>query len=278
MKTRNRIPKSKPRTFLVAMLIITMLLLGCTAKSSGNLLTQEYSEPLNGATSATLDIHTGTGNLTIDRLTGGEPLLAGGTLEYLEGQGVPDRTVVTFNGLSTLTLKARGKPQTGFRLPWEACNGETSWQLHLNPGLPTDITARSDGGNLQLNLTGMAITRVNADTGGGNTEVFLPDHTANLSVTAKTGAGNVTVEMGSGITGSHIVNASSGAGDVVVRLPGGIAARIHLTSGMGKVNIDTSFSKIDDQTYQSPNYNSAANRVEITASSGAGNVTVDIRD
>ena len=62
----------------------------------------------------------------------------------------------------------------------------------------------------------MAVTRVSADTGGGNMDVVLPDNAANLSVTAKTGAGDVTVEIGSGITGSNTINASSGAGNVVV--------------------------------------------------------------
>ena len=56
-------------------------------------------------------------------------------------------------------------------------------------------------------------------------DVVLPDNAANLSVTAKAGGGNVTVEIGSGITGSNIVNASSGAGNVVVRIPSGVAAR-----------------------------------------------------
>ena len=142
--------------------------------------------------------------------------------------------------------------QPWFRFPWAACNGATEWQIHLNPTVSSDITAHSDGGNVKLDLAGMAITRVSADTGGGNMEVVLPDNAADLSVTAKSGAGNV-----------------------VVHLPSGIAARIHATSGLGKVIVDSWFSKIDKNTYQSPDYDGAANKVEITASSGAGNVSVN---
>jgi predicted membrane protein len=123
----------------------------------------------------------------------------------------------------------------------------------------------------------MTITRLSADTGGGNMDVVLPDHTANLDVNARTGAGNVTVEFGDGLTGSNTINATSGAGNVVVRVPSDIAARIHASSGWGKQIIDSRFNKLDNNTYESPDYDRASNKVEITASSGAGNVSVNTK-
>lgn len=238
-------------------------------------LTHNLSEPLDGAETAKFDINTGTGNLTIDQLVSGEGLLASATLEYLEKQDPPAWMVDTRDGQATLTLKASGGRQPGFRLPWATCNGATNWQIHLNPTVTSDITAHSGGGNVKLDLAGMAITRVSADSGGGNMDVVLPDNAANLSVTAKTGGGNVTVEIGGGITGSNTVNAMSGAGNVVVRLPVGIAARIHATSGLGKVIMDSQFSKVNGDTYESPDYDSATNKVDITLKSGAGNVGVE---
>jgi len=245
----------------MAPVIILVLLLGavsgCASSGStpgGNVLTENLSEPLNGATTAKVDINVGDGNLTIDRLTGGEQLLAGGTLQYLENQSSPSRTLVSFLDQATLTLKASGAGQSWIRLPWAACNGATEWQIHLNPSVSSEITAHSDGGNVKLNLADMAVTRVSADTGGGNMDVVLPDNAANLSVTAKTGAGKV-----------------------VVRVPSGIAAKIHATSGLGKVIVDSRFSKIDDNTYQSPDYDGAANKVEITVNSGAGDVSVNTK-
>jgi predicted membrane protein len=108
-------------------------------------------------------------------------------------------------------------------------------------------------------------------------KVVLPDDSSNLDVTAKSGAGKVTVEMGSPVTGSNIITATSGAGNVVVRLPDHIAARIHAATGMGKVIVDSQFDKIDVNTYQSPDYESARDKVEITVNSGAGNVSVNTR-
>jgi len=242
-----------------------------------NVLTYNLSEPLNGATTTKVDINAGDGNLTIDPLTGSEQVLANGTLQYFENQGLPTRTLVLSNGQAALKLRRSGTGRSWFRFPWATCNGATEWQIHLNPAVSSDITAHSNGGNVKLNLVGMAITRVSADSGGGNMAVVLPEDAANLSVTARTGAGNVTVEIGSGITGNNVVNANSGAGNVSVRIPGGVAARIHATTGMGKATVDPRFSKTEDNTYQSYDFDSAANKVEITVHSGAGNVSVNMQ-
>jgi hypothetical protein len=244
---------------------------------SSKVLTDNLLEPLNNVTSAKVDINAGGGNLTIDRLAGDEQVLASGMLQYLESQGVPKLTLNSSNGQAIFTLGNGDTGKSGFRFPWDGCSVHTEWQIHLNPRVSSDITAYSGGGDVRLDLAGMTVTHVSAETGGGNVDVVLPENTAHLNVTAKTGAGNVTVEIGSGITGSSMVNAKSGAGNVAVHVPDGIAAKIHVTSGMGKAIMDPRFSKIDGATYQSSDYDSAVNKVEITVKTGAGNVSVDTR-
>jgi hypothetical protein len=231
-----------------------MKILRIGSNMAKKILTHNLSEPLGSATTAKVDINAGDGNLMIDKLTGGEQVLASGALQYMENQGLPTRLVNTSNGQATLTLRASGAGQPWFRFPWAACNGATEWQIHLNPTVSVDLTAHSDGGNVKLNLAGMAVTRVSADTGGGNMDVVLPDKAANLSVSAKTGAGNV-----------------------VVYIPSGVAARIHATTGLGKAIVDPQFSKTDNNTYQSSDFDSAATRVEVSVKSGAGNVSVSTK-
>jgi hypothetical protein len=241
----------KIRASRIVSLIVFVLILGgvsgCSlVNNAGDVLTENLAEPLNDTTTAKIDIDTGTGNLTIDRLTGGEQLLAGGTLQYFENLGQPTRTLVSFLGQATLTLEwnDNGSP----------CAGAIEWQIHLNPTVSSDITAHSGGGNIKLDLADMAITRVSAETGGGNVDVVLPDNASDLNVQASTGAGNV-----------------------VVLVPSGVAAKIHTTTGLGKAIVDSRFNKIDDNTYQSSDFDSAANKVEITVRSGAGNVEVNTK-
>ena len=219
---------------------------------SKKVLTHKLSEPLNGATTAMIDIHAGDGNLTIDRLTSDEQILASGTLQYLDDQSLPSRSLVLSNGQAALTLRGGADRRPRFRFPWSACNGGTDWQIQLNPAVSSDITAHSDGGNLKLDLAGMVVTRISADTGGGNIDVHLPDSMTDLSVTARTGAGNVSVSI-----------------------PSGAEALIHASTGLGKAIVDPRFDKIDRDTYQSSNYDRAVEKVELTLHSGAGNVIVN---
>ena len=253
--------RSKGRGLLIALgiilglLFITMVAITIWRNTmNGNLLTYTLVEPLDGMTTAMVSVNPGDGNLEIDTLTGGEQILAGGTLQYFEKQGPPNRSMVIMNGQANLTLEPGSGKQSWLRLPWAAYNGATVWQIHLNPDVLSDITAHSDGGNIKLNLAGTSITRLLADTGGGNIEVILPDNTASLTVTVKTGAGNVTVE-----------------------LPGGVAARVQVATGLGKAILDPRLSQIDKNTYQTPDFDDAIVKVEIIASSGAGNVIVNSR-
>src|SRR5512135_3047454 len=125
-------------------------------------LTHNLSEPLCGATTAKVYVDVADGNLTIDKLASGEPMLASGTMQYLQKQGLPTRSVNVDNSQATLSLNARSTGRAWFRFPWSACNGATEWQIHLNPNVQSEVTAHSGGGNVKLVLAGMAITRVSA--------------------------------------------------------------------------------------------------------------------
>jgi hypothetical protein len=215
-------------------------------------LTQNLFEPLGLVTTANVSIDPGDGNLVVDGAINNEQLLASGTLQYLEKSGLPTWSVNTGDDATNFRIQAAGKVQPWFRLPWSACNGATEWHIHLNHRIPSEISAHSDGGNIRLDLTGMPVMHVSADTGGGNVEVTLPDPKARISLTAKSGAGNV-----------------------VVRLLAGTQARILATTGLGKLILSPRFSKLDTNLYQSSEYDDAERRVELTLSSGAGNVVVE---
>jgi Cell wall-active antibiotics response LiaF, C-terminal len=241
---------------------------------SNNLLTEELSAPLNGATAAQIEIDTGTGNLTVDELPEDTRVLASGALQYFEKQGAPTELFGTEGGKATVKLMATAGGRPWFRLPWQACLGGTEWQIHLNRSVPSDIIARTGGGNVKLNLADMALARLVADTGGGNMDIVLPEHETNLRVEARTGGGNISIEVGDAISGSNTVEASSGAGNVVIEVPRGVPARVNASTGMGKVTVDPRFAKTAAHVFQSADYEDAADKLEITLHSGAGNVSV----
>ncbi len=214
------------------------------------IFTYRLSEPLEGVKSAVVDINTFDGNLKIDPASGGQELVSG-DLQYLDPQYPPTRSFNLEGSRASLTIQSSKKPQPWLRLPWATCNGATEWQVHLHPALPIELKAHSGGGNVRLDLTGMVVTQLTADTGGGNMEVTLPS-TPDLKVAVKSGAGNVTIH-----------------------LPHGTAARIKATTGLGKVMIAPRFAQVEKEVYQSPDFDTAVEKVEILASSGAGNVSIE---
>jgi hypothetical protein len=262
------------------LLLILLLgtLNGCIGlKGKNKVLTHTFSEPLEGAANAKIDIRTRNGNLAIGSLAGNEEILVSGSLQYVENQGRPAPSVNLSNSLATFSLRSDAVGKARLPLPWRNSKGALEWQININPAVPAEIILYSGIGNIKADLAGMAITHVSADSGGGDVEVILPEGAADLSVLAKSGGGNVTVEIGRGLTGKNVVTAQTGGGKVVVHLPSGLAARITATTGWGKVLVDPAFGKMDEKTYQSPEYEAAADTVEIILASGAGDVTVDIR-
>lgn len=241
---------------------------------ANKVLTEKFSEPLNGAKSATIKVDTRQGNLFVARLAGDDQLLAAGTLEYMEKRGLPSRCLTSSDHAARLAIEGAGGSRAVFRMPWQACNAATEWNIHINPRVALELDAVSGGGHVKLDLTGMQVTRVSAESGGGNMEVSLPEKAANLDVAVTTGGGNVSVDIGRGTTGGNTVKAESGAGTVTVQVPGGIAARIHAVSGMGAVIVDPRFEKIAEHSYQSGDYDGARDKIEITAQSGLGSVSV----
>ena len=225
-----------------------------TKTNSNQLLTYLLSEPLDGARIANVQIIADDGNLTIDQLTSGEPVLVSGQLQYFEKQGPPSRSLEVKDGQMNFTIRGSRSQRPWIHFPWSACNAAHEWRIHLNPTILMDLLAHSGGGNVKLDLAGTTLTSITAATGGGNIDVILPELLTDLNADINTGAGNVTIQ-----------------------LPGGVEARIHAESGLGKVIVDSKFKKIAEKTYQSDGYGEAAQKVAIEATSGVGDVTISSR-
>ena len=269
---------------LIAVALIVLFLIGAAvgvvfllAPSESALAVQEIAEPLNEAHTSSLDLDLAQGNLAIDSLTGGEPLLLGGTLEYYENGGMPARSLSSMGGQTSFALSVGTDSRAHWRLPWEACNADNDWTLHLNPMVVYQISARTGGGNLNLDLSGLLVSRITAETGGGNAEIRLPANAANLSAAVKTGAGKIVVEIGAGTKGQNSLAVENGAGSVEILVPDGLAVKLVGTSGMGSILVDPALVQTGEGTYQSTDYATNENRTAIDVSNGAGSVSVQMQ-
>jgi hypothetical protein len=93
------------------------------------------------------------------------------------------------------------------------------------------------------------------------------------SLDVKTGASNTRVMLPTA-AGMTTVKAEAGAASLVIEVPGSVAARIRSRVALGSNQIDEGrFPKAGD-TYQSADYGSADNRVDIDVQGGVGSVRV----
>lgn len=239
---------------LIVLIAVAITAAGCAVLGQGadeNIRSEVFSEPLGEVKTAALSIDVGDGDLTVTSLNGDDPMVIRAELQYPEDQPVPQHSLEAINGQATIKLEPGSQEKSGLRLPWEACNSLTDWRIQLNPAVAYDFNASSDGGNVRLELDGMTLAGVTAETGGGSMEIFLPEPASSYSLSAKTGAGKVFVYV-----------------------PAGTAAQIHATSGLGKVTVDPRFVEVEAGVYQSADYDSAASRIDIRVECGAGEIQV----
>ncbi len=209
-----------------------------------------------GATSARLTAAVGAGSLTLDAAAPPGMLVAG---ELVSGPGgkLDVRTTSNDAGRRTVALSAAAgwrSEASGWRfeaaLPgWGAPH---EWTLHLAPGVPAEVHVAGGGASIDLDLRELLVRDLEVEAGAADVRVALP-----------AAAGRTQARF------------ALGASSLRVTVPAGVAARIEVDEGLSSVRIDESrFPHRRGGVYASPDYERAANRVDIVIEAGASRVEV----
>ncbi len=201
------------------------------------------SIPLQGAARAAVKVQHGAGRLTVGAGAAPGQLVSGefaGGLDYTaERQGD--------------TLKVRMKPATeawAFPWAWGARRG-LDWNLRFTEEIPLALKFETGAGEYQLDLSGLRVTELELETGASATSVVLPAQ-----------AGHTEAKI------------SCGAASVNVRVPEGVAARIRVDSGLAGISVNRERFPRVEGGYRSPDYDTAANKVDLKIEAGVGSVDV----
>jgi hypothetical protein len=207
----------------------------------------EDSLSLDGATSAKIALKHGAGTLDVRSGAGPDRLYEG-----VFGGGL-DKKIDRHADHLDVTLSARSGDWTEYMLPWNWGGGANAlnWTVRLNPEARLSLSLESGASDTRLDLTDLRVTDFNLQTGASSTHLVLP---------ARAGA-----------TRAHV---SSGAASVNVIVPPGVAARIRGAVGVGSLDVDQARFPRRDGHYQSTDFDTAANRVELEIEGGVGAVTV----
>lgn len=202
---------------------------------------QAGSVPLDGASRATVEIQHGAGELMVS-----SGASAGMLAEGMFGGGLKHRA--TRKGdLLDVEMKMAVEP-VAF-LNWSP--GGYDWDVRLNADVPLTLECETGASKSLLDLRELWVTELKLETGASATEVMLP---------ASAGFTQVKVQ--------------AGAARVDLRVPGGVAARVKASAGLAVVTVDQTRFPGFDNRYQSPDYDTAANKVDIDIETGVGSVTV----
>ncbi len=197
--------------------------------------------PLEDAVSARVHIQHGAGRLELHAGAAADVVATGSF-----GGGVDCRTSRQDDRLNVKMSVPH--PQWGFG-PWN--RDRFDWDVKFNSQLPLLLKLETGASESRLDLTDLLVTELDLGTGASATWLTLPAH--------------------AGLTSAKI---QSGVAAVEIAVPGGVAARIRATGGLASIDIDeTRFPRSGD-TYRSPDFDAAENKVDLRIETGVGSVRV----
>ncbi len=207
----------------------------------GNQEEEQVSIDLQGANQASLKLSHGAGLLTVG--AGAPPgKLFNGTF----GGGVKQNVRKTGDSLDA-HIEAR--PFTF--PPFIGGARGLEWNINLNRDVPLTLQLETGASQSKLNLHDLQVRDLKVSTGASKTDITLP---------AKAGETTVKVELGAASL------------DIVV--PDGVAARIRAEQGVSAIEINRTRFPYSNGIYESADYSSATNKVDIMIQAGVGRVAV----
>ncbi len=197
--------------------------------------------PLEGADRARLRVNHAAGKLSVYAGAGAGSLAEG---DFTGGLDLSSR-----RSGDTLDVSMKVPTQV-FVFPFGP--GTTlDWSFGLARQVPLELEFETGANDAQLDLTDLQVSRLQLKSGASSTVVRLP---------ASAGLTQVSVE--------------TGAASVKLYVPQGVAARISGSSGLASIQVDEQRFPRAGAYNQSPEYETAENKVEITISVGVGSVDV----
>ena len=202
---------------------------------SGRGLTETLALPLAGSTDAAVRIRFGAGNLAM------RPAEAGHLVDGEFVGGVIHRPI----GPGRVELVQ----DTRYGLPW--LERPSNWTVGLTAEIPLDLRVDAGASRAVLDLRDLRVRSLELQTGASDTRVLLPRAAGATTVKAQAGAASLTFEV-----------------------PTGVAARIRTRMALGSTQVDQSRFPPTTGGYESPDYATATNRVDIDVQGGVGSLRV----
>lgn len=220
------------------------ILIGRTWGSSARSESEQVSVPLDGAKKAFVKIEHGAGRV---RISGAAKMG-----QMLEGRFDAMRLSSHKDGASlSVKLKTDVEDSVFWFFPWNWNRSRREWDFSLSPDVPISLKVETGASDNQLDLSELQVVDLDLDTGASSTTIVLPKK-----------AGHTKADI------------SAGAASIDITIPKGVAARIRAEAGVGSINVDQKRFPRSGKTYESENYATAENTVDLRVQVGVTSVDI----
>ena len=209
-----------------------------------NIQREVIKQPLGQATRASIELQLGATRLELDATSHRENLIDGEVeilsgLEQLKQQAIPQG-----QGLSYL-LRAQRPAAVREPARWP------TWDLHLNPSVPLNLSVSGGLGASQLNVRQLKLEHLTLSSEAARYSVTLPEH------------GQVQVSL------------RGGSSRMEVKIPDRMALRLLVTdNAAGQVQLDQRLIR-NGQAQVTPGFDTALDRVDLEATTGLGHINIE---
>jgi hypothetical protein len=126
-----------------------------------------------------------------------------------------------------------------------------TWRFQLTQDVPVTLKVETGASQLDMDLTDVLASHIELETGASSSNVVMPAR------------------------GSSLLNLEAGAASINITVPNGVSGRIRIKEGLTSLNVDKNrFPQVDSRLYQSPDFDTATNRAEISVEAGLGSITI----
>ena len=249
---------------------VAILLAAPNMTGNTQAITERFTDPLAGATSAVIDINSSSQPISIHSLSDSANLFESvightGTIDF-QTSGTSERhislrrrspNIQFFFGVPTLTLR---------------------WEIMLNSGLPIQLNLDSGSGPVEMDLADLQLSGLNVDGGSGSVTIDLPGSTTAYVVDYRGGSGSLSLTLPS--SSDVTVTLDGGSGSLSLHLPGNSAVRLDVRdSGSGSVNMPGGMQRVSGSgetgVWETSDYANAAHKITIIATDlGSGSLNI----
>jgi hypothetical protein len=213
-------------------------------RANGQIVHEPIGQALGAARRADVQIAIAVGQLRLGALEQSGELVAG-TIGYPERNHVT-RSFAIDGDTATFTLREQDS-QAGSLIKYK--NDEALWDLRLNPATPVRLELQAGVGESTIDLSQLQVTELTLTTDVGKTTLTLPRR---------------------GQLQAHVIGNVS---ETTIHVPAGVAVRFRSGTGLGHISVPKEYQRQGD-VYSSPDYETAANRVDLDVHSDIGEIAI----